>query len=500
MSSESVLIFSEARLREQSADRLRRYHQAPSLARERLHFRHFCSVDLAHTVMLIEQGIIRPNDGAILLKELSLIEQNGYDALEIDLARGSLLLQIEHHLTRRVGEEVAGQLHTARSRIDQSATVWRLQLREGLISVLKRLSALRQVLVELAASHSLTLMPSYTHMQQSQPGVFGHYVLGFEDRFRDDFKKGVEVYARTNRNPLGCVGLSGTTWPIDRDRTTSLLGFSAVVENSRVGREVFYAAEIMASLSIIMSNLNDLATDLHVWSTSEFAMVQLDDSYCSTSSIFPQKKNPTALETVKTAAGLSVTWLASMLSAFRGEGTGDQAVRGVSLADDAIDITVNMIDLMVGVMQTITVKILRMRQLTEDSWATSSNLADAIVRNTSLSYRQAHHVVGRLVRKAIETDTSPRNVTAELVNEAAIEISGAELRLNQDTILHALNPLNFVNDIKSRGGVSPAEVRRMTREASAILDNDDKWLNGEESRTRDREVALWKAANALMGG
>src|SRR5204862_476792 len=144
------------------------------------------------------------------------------------------------------------------------------------------------------------------------------------------------------------------------------------------------------------------ATDLHVWSSIEFGMVETHDAYCGTSSIFPQKKNPTALETIKKAAGASVTWPASALAMFRAEGTGDQAVRELPLIDDALASTEAMLDLFAGVLDTLKVHDKRMLAALEGSWCTASNLADVIVRETGLSFRQVHHVVARLVRNCVE--------------------------------------------------------------------------------------------------
>ena len=216
-----------------------------------------------------------------------------------------------------------------------------------------------------------------------------------------------------NLNPLGAVGLSGTSWPLDRHRTTELLGFSAVLENSKLGREAFYAADAIASLSFIMATLNDLSTDLHLWSSTEFGFVESDDAYCGTSSMFPQKKNPDGLEAVKKAAGGSVTWLATALATFRAEGTGDQAMRDLPLLDDALETTEGMLELLTGIVSTLVVHQERMRKALDGSWCTASNLADVIVRKTGLSFRQVHHVVARL-------DDAPCNTSQSRLRPSAV--------------------------------------------------------------------------------
>ena len=281
---EPEILLTEARLSSPPADTLIKYYDVPGLAREKRQMREFNQVDLAHTVMLAEQGILTPNVAKMILQ--SLIELRGMEpaAFPIDPLRGSFLLQVEAHLFSRVGEDIGGQMHTGRSRIDQGTTVRRLYERNRILDVMERLNQFRGALIEKAARHSRAIMPGYTHMQQAQPWVFGHYLLSIAAQLAEDFERLTQTYARVNLNPLGAVGLSGTSWPLDRHRTTELLGFGAVLENSKLGREAFYAADAIASLSFIMATLNDLSTDLHLWSSTEFGFVESDDAYCGTSS------------------------------------------------------------------------------------------------------------------------------------------------------------------------------------------------------------------------
>ncbi|KAL3485483.1 L-Aspartase-like protein, partial [Aspergillus germanicus] len=182
-------------------------------------------------------------------------------------------------------------------------------------------------------------------MQQAQPATFGHYLLAFHARLADCFQQLSQLYDRVNRCPLGAVGLSGTELPIDRTITASLLGFPAIQDNSLTGRDAYYQIEFAFSLGIVMTILNDLCTDLHIHSATEFGYVELDDSHCSTSSIFPQKKNPVALEAVKLTAAESHGWVAAALAIFRNEGTADQYYRSLPFLPTACTSTANMLRL-----------------------------------------------------------------------------------------------------------------------------------------------------------
>lgn len=479
---ERELHLAEARLASPPAERLLKYHDIPSLEEERTKFREFLAVDLAHTTMLVEQSILTREVGAAILAQLRALAALPEAEFPVDPTRGSFLLQVEAWLFSRIGEDVGGQMHTGRSRIDQGATVRRLYKRNRLLHVMQRLNELHAAVLQQASRHARTVMPGYTHMQQAQPWVFGHYLLSFSSRLHDSFERLVQAYHRVNLNPLGAVGLAGTSWPLNRYRTTELLGFDGLVENSKLGREAYYAADAIGALSFVMADLNDLSTDLHIWSSNEFGLVETDDAYCGTSSIFPQKKNPAALETIKKAAGESVTWLATALAQFRAEGTGDQAMRDLPLLSRALEITGNMLDLGAGVIETLHVHDQHMLSSLAGSWCTSSNLADVIVRESELSFRQVHHVVARLVRNCLQKAIPPSNVTGAMLDGAAQETIGRAIGMTDEAVRDALDPQTFVRTRISVGGVGPDEVDRMLQAGYAQYGADVQWLQAEHQR------------------
>ncbi len=491
-------LLTDARLSRAPAEILIRTSQAPGLAHEMSHFDSFLAVDLAHTVMLVEQGVLSRAQGRGILGALRAIAAGGVAGLAADPKRGSFLLQVEAALAARLGEDLAGRMHTGRSRIDQGATVRRLHKRGGMIRVLGEVLALRRAVLAQAAAHRRTVMPGYTHMQHAQPWILGHYLHSMASRLEDDFRRLTEAYARVNLSPLGAVGLAGTSWPLDRARTAALLGFAGLVENSRLAREAYYAADAAAALSFVMATLNDIACDLHVWSSWEFGLVETDDGFCGTSSIFPQKKNPSAVEAIKKAAGGATQWLAHALSTFRGEGSGDQAIRELPMLDGALERTAAMLELATGVVGTLIVHEARMRSVAGGNWSTASNLADALVRDAGLSYRQSHHVVGRLVRLGIAESLAPAAATGALLDEAARQTIGRAIGFADVQVREALDVDAFIRTRVTRGSVAPAEVDRMIAEAEVALASDRAWLDAERGRLDAAAASLARAADAIL--
>ncbi|QEI08573.1 argininosuccinate lyase [Pigmentiphaga aceris] len=491
-------LLTDARLSAPPAARLVKYHDIPALEREKKQFQEFVAVDLAHTTMLVEEGIISAATGRAILEQLLVIRRMQPADFPTDIRRGSFLLQMESYLFAAIGEDVGGQMHTGRSRIDQGATVRRLYKRNRMLDVMDRLNGFQDAIAQQAQRHARTIMPGYTHMQHAQPWVFGHYLLSFSSRLHDSFERLAQAYGRVNRNPLGAVGLSGTSWPLNRTRTTELLGFDGMVENSKLGREAYYAAEAIGALAFVMADLNDLATDLHLWSSTEFGLVECDDSYCGTSSIFPQKKNPAGLETVKKAAGSAVTWLATALATFRAEGTGDQAMRDLPMIDEALASTEGMLDLFTGVIDTLIVHDDRMAESLSGSWCTASNLADVIVRERGLSFRQVHHIVARVVRNSLAQGIGPGALSSAMLDAAAQETAGISLDLGDVCVRDALDPRRFVETRVTDGGVGPLQVDRMLARAQQERASDKLWVDAARARIAHAAQELDHAVKQLV--
>ncbi|MDP0930067.1 argininosuccinate lyase [Paracoccus onubensis] len=473
------------------------HYLAPGLAKERRTFAAMLEVDLAHVVMLTETGIVSSTVGADLLAALLPLHGTTPEALDIDPTRGSMLLQVERHLAQTVGAEAAGALSTARSRIDQGATFRRMQDRAETLSLMDAVAGLQRTILALAAEHSNTVMPGYTHVQLSQPWVFGHYLSGLAGRIHDDLSRLWAAYRLTNLCPLGTVGGSGSSWPINRETTSDLLGFSGIIEHARQGRDIFYMADIAAAAAMLMADLNDFATDLQLWSSVEFGLVELDASYCGTSSIFPQKKNPVALEAVRNAAAIAVQWPANILSICRGMGSPDIAMRTAGFLGDALKTAWAMTDLLAGVFETLEVKAERMANRAGDGWTTASHLADEMVRDFGLSYRTAHHAVGAIVRHCIEQKISPNRLQIEDIETIPEFPDLMRGHVDGDWLRNVLNPHTFVAAAASRGGVAPQETARLLTLADATARIDETKIRTEIRRLEETRAHLVARASAL---
>ncbi|WP_420963781.1 argininosuccinate lyase [Brucella sp. IR073] len=488
----------EARLDARPAKELLDFYEEPHLEREKRQFPFYIKVDLAHTVMLAEQAIISASEAQAILNCLREVEALGPDRVPMDASHGSLLFQIERYLFSRIGERIGGRMHTGRSRLDQGPTARRLYKRAATFEVLKGIVRLRSDLLTLASRHHGTIMPGYTCLQHAHPSVLGQYLLSFCNKLADDFQRLVGSYRRLNMNPLGGAGLSGTSWPINRARTTELLGFDGLVKNSRLVREAYYAADLAGNLSLLMATLNDLATDLHIWSSYEFGFAETADELCGTSSIFPQKKNPAALEAVKFAAGDAVTWLSTALATFRAEGTGDVVMREVPLLDRAFAAASGSLSVMSAVIKTVKFDENRMRELAGANWSTATELADEIVRKRGTSFREAHNIVGRLVRIATLRHIAVSDLNGALLDEAARELCIEEPNLDDVSVRNAFDVEEFRRTRTSTGSINPVEIAELQAEENDSLTMDLGWIAATQQKQADADQKLETALKRYL--
>lgn len=494
----TIKVLTDARLDEEPAELLLEVYEAPHLEREKRMFAEYVQVDRAHTVMLAEQGILSRADAAKLLGALDRLLQLGVKNFPIDPRKGSLLLQIESWLVDQIGESAAGRMHTGRSRLAQGPAARRLYKRRNVLAIMDSMLELQRTTLRLAEEHQGALMPGYTCLQHAHPEVFGHYLLAFASKLSDDFDRLSEGYRRLNRNPLGAAGLSGTSWPIDRFRTSELLGFDQPLANSRIAREAYYAAEVAAGLSFTMSTLNDLATDLHLWSSTEFGFVETADAFCGTSSIFLQKKNPTGLEAIKFAAGGATGWLGTALATFRAEGTGDVVMHEVPVLDEAFAAVHGSLRLMNAILKTMKVKTDRMLRATQGTWATATNVADLLVRSANLSFREAHSLVARLVRNSLKAELAISQLEASHLDVAAQELGMASPGLDTHTIRETLDAGQFARTRSSYGGISQEQIENLLREVQAELERQGAWFSEHNGHVTAAAKTLAAAIQTQM--
>ncbi|MEM8743308.1 MAG: argininosuccinate lyase [Pseudomonadota bacterium] len=462
MSSKDDAFLEEARLgpRTQALIDCEEVPHIPRLVRR---FREYVLVDLAHAVMLAETGILSPERGSALVGALLKIHESKGEGFPWLPDSGSFLVQTEHHLAENIGEDIAGRLQTGRSRNDQSAAADRIFMRDLLLNVMEGTIALQDAVLAGADSHAETLMPGYTHLQHAQPTTFGHHLMRYGAAFDRDLGRMADAYARTNLSSLGGAAMAGTSWPVDRRRTAELLGHDDIVVNSSDagGFARDYIEEVVAVLSLLMSNLGRLANDLYVWHSWEFGYLEVADGLAGTSSIMPQKKNPHSLERIKALGGQAAGWLPGVMGCQHGIVSTDL---DICFADDLLtgigDATLQALRLGTETMSTLIVREERMAEAAGAFWSTTSHLADELVRRYDLPFRAAHHVVGRFVRDSIAVGRTPGDVRAEDLAEAGEEMAGIKIDMSTEELREALDARAFLSSRRTEGSVDPAETRK----------------------------------------
>ncbi len=443
-------------------------------------------IHLAHALMLAETGIVKRHDIATILPVLLDLEAKGAGVLSIDYSQEDLYSYIERHIVKVLGPDVGGRLHTARSRNDLNVTSWRLALRDRLLLALEDLNALRAVVLQLATKHAATVMPGYTHSQHAQPISLGYYLLSAGDVLARDFRRLSGALLHADLSPLGAGALTTTGFPIDREGVARQLGFAGLVESAYdavSSRDDVH--ETAAALAILMTGLSRVATDLQAWTTAEYGFIELADAYSSVSSIMPQKKNPQALEYTKAAAGHVTGALTAVLAASKNTSYSD-VNDGVSAINvpvlEAVDKTRATLAVIQGVLETMIVKPERMAKAAADGYGTATELADVIVRETGLSFRMAHNIVGRVVREAIEAGKTAPEITTTDLDTAAQALFGKSLGIARETVQRALDPAANLKSRTVTGGPAATEIARMLGARRTVLAADAAHVAAVQSR------------------
>ncbi len=425
----------------------------------------------AHCRMLAKQEIISHEDAdAICAGLAAILEEIESGAIAPDAERWEdVHSAVEDLLQERVGT-VSGKLHTARSRNDQVATDVRLWCRGALDSLGLQLCQFQQTLLDQAAAHAATSMPGYTHLQRAQPVTFGHHLLAYVEMFSRDFARSRECRARVNVLPLGAAALAGAPYPLDREYVAQELGFEAIAANSMDAvSDRDFVIEVLHVCSQIMVHLSRLASEVILWSSAEFGFVELDDAYATGSSIMPQKKNPDSAELTRGKAGRVFGDLFAILTLMEGLPlTYNRDLQEDKEAlFDGVDTTAACLDIMTGAMGTLGVNATRMAEAAGGSFATATDLADYLVRK-GLPFREAHAVVGRIVRLCLDRGCG------------LSKLSLAEYREMCDRIgTDVFDVISVEGSLAARdmpGGTAPVRVRAAIDSARLRLQQDRTWL------------------------
>jgi argininosuccinate lyase len=414
----------------------------------------------AHCTMLVAQRIISAEDGAAITAGLEQIHA------EIDAGNfvfreenEDIHLNIEARLAELIGP-AAGRLHTARSRNDQIATDVKLWVRGAIDRLDTAMAALQAALLDQAEAHAADVMPGFTHLQTAQPVTFGHHLMAYVEMVGRDRGRLADCRTRLNESPLGAAALAGTAFPIDRDATAAALGFDRPAANSLDAvSDRDFAVEFLAATALAGTHLSRLAEEIVIWSSEPFGFIALSDAFTTGSSIMPQKRNPDAAELVRAKTGRLDGSLVALLTVMKGlpltyQKDMQEDKVPVFEAFDALELCLAASE---GMVRDMRPRVERLREAAARGYSTATDLADWLVRDLGMPFRQAHHVTGTIVKRA------------ETLGVGLAELPLDELQAVEPTITKAVYAvLDIDSSVASRssfGGTAPDRVRAAIADA-----------------------------------
>ncbi|HEY0196450.1 MAG TPA: argininosuccinate lyase, partial [Methanobacterium sp.] len=430
--------------------------------------------NLAHTTMLKEQGIIPPEDADKILRALNELEDEVIDALDMDPRVEDIHMALENYVTSKVGE-VAGFMHTGKSRNDQVATDLRLVLKEELEEIHADLLKFISAILDLADGHTETIMVGYTHLQHAQPTTFAHHLLSYAFALKRDYERLKDSYKRVDMCPLGSAALTTTSFPINRKRTSELLGFSKLLENSIDGvNSRDFMSETVSSLSILCTTLSKICEELIIWSTYEFGMIEIAGEYSSTSSIMPQKKNPDVAEIARAKTAGVYGELVAILTILKSlpQSYNRDLQEVTPHLWSAVDNSHAILNITAAMLSTTEFNKKRGEELAEANYSTATELADLMVKEKNLPFRVAHQIVGRTVSKALGEGLKPSDINPDYIDVVAYELTGKYLKLDEVLVKNALDPQQVVLTRKVIGGPAPEMVEEAISGLRKFVDRE----------------------------
>ncbi len=414
----------------------------------------------AHCGMLAAEGIIDSETAATIAKGLDTILAEIEDgSFTFNTALEDIHLNIEARLTEIIGED-AGRLHTARSRNDQVATDFKLWVRDTIDRLDDALAGLQGALIDQAETHAATVMPGFTHLQVAQPVTLGHHLLAYVEMLGRDRDRYRDARARLNESPLGAVALAGTSFPIDRQQTATALGFDRPAANSLDAvSDRDFAMEFLSATAICGVHLSRLGEEIVTWCSAQFAFATLSDGFSTGSSIMPQKRNPDAAELVRAKTGRMIGALVALLTVMKGlpMAYAKDMQEDKEPVFDATDAVKLGIATMTGMVRDLTIDAGRMKDAAGAGHSTATDLADWLVRELNMPFRNAHHVTGLIVKLA--DDKGRALAELPLADMQAVE-SGIT-----DQVFGVLSVDNSVASRTSEGGTAPDNVSKAAARA-----------------------------------
>lgn len=420
---------------------------------------------IAHVTMLAASGVLTETERDQIISELnSILNDIEKGNLQITPAYEDIHSFVEANLIDRIGD-VGKKLHTGRSRNDQVALDMKLYVRDEISEIKKLIYQLLSTLHNLMKTHIDTYMPGFTHLQKAQPITLAHHFGAYMEMFKRDYSRLNDIYDRMNFCPLGAGALAGTTYPLDRDLTASLLDFYGPTLNSMDSvSDRDYIIEFLAALATIMMHLSRFSEEIILWNSNEYQFIELDDAYSTGSSIMPQKKNPDIAELVRGKTGRVYGALVSLLTVMKGIplAYNKDMQEDKELTFDAIDTTKGCLTLFTGMIATMTINKSRMETSAKKGFTNATDAADYLV-NHGVPFRDAHSIVGQLVLKCIEKNIS--------LDQLSLDEYKAICPIFEEDIYNAISMEECVQKRTTIGAPGRAALEKVIKENEKTLRN-----------------------------
>lgn len=450
------------------------------------------AIDEAHLVMLVDTGIVSKADGKVLRDAIATIDATTLKNVQYDGTYEDLFFYIERLVKQACDPDIAGRLHTARSRNDIDMTMYRMQLRGMVLKLHEATLALRESLIGVAERHRHTVYPAHTHTQPAQPSTVAHYMLAAIEELERDGQRLAAAFVSTNRNPLGACAITGTGFPIDRDRTSVLLGFDGPTGNTFGSiATVDYLLESAAAATVTLVGVGRMVQDFLLWCTMEVGYLRLTDGFVQGSSIMPQKRNPVALEHARALCSKAFAQATSLSMAVHNTPFGDI----VDTEDDLQPLTAaafkdatRAVSLVAAAMRDADFNVALMRERAGMNGVSITELADTLARDHGLPFKFGHAIAARMVSGLREGVSSP----SQLLRQTSNELIGREIVIDDAALMELLSPEHFVAVRRTLGGPAPdvtekalaASRNLLERDRALVADRHKKILASEEARMR----------------
>jgi argininosuccinate lyase len=455
-------------------------------------------VHYAHLVMLTERGIVPAADAQAIRAALDGISAAAVQSVAYDGTCEDLFFYVERLIVQACGEEAAGRLHTARSRNDIDMTMYRMQQREMVLALVDSAVWLRSVLIDVAAAHTESVFAAHTHTQPAQPSTIAHYLMAVVEQLERDTVRLRAAYASTNMNPLGACAITGTGFPIDRARTTELLGFDAPTGNTYGSiATVDYLLESVSAASVLLAGLGRVLQDLLLWCTSEFGYLRLSDGFVQGSSIMPQKRNPVALEHARAIASKALGQATAVVLSVHNTPFGDI----VDTEDDLQPLVTSMfrdanraVRLVASAMAPAEFDRARLAARAELGWITVTELADTLARDHGVPFKTSHSIAVKFVAACDARPSEPRSA---VLRDVSVAVLRRPIEYDEPALTRLLSARHFIDVRTTPGGPAPSETGRAIGASRKILTSDEAWRDDARGRLAGAAQRL-KAASAAL--